>query len=84
MVQDEQRKLDSELPRKKQQWDTKKTIFNSQLGLDLRKKLIKCYIWGIAVCGAETWTFRKGQKYLETFELWCWRRIQKISWTDRV
>jgi len=21
---------------------------------------------------------------LESFEMWCWRRIQKISWTDRV
>jgi hypothetical protein len=35
--------------------------------------------------GAETWTLRKvDQKYLESFEMWCWRRIQKISWTDRV
>jgi hypothetical protein len=24
------------------------------------------------------------QKYLESFEMWCWRRIEKISWTDRV
>jgi hypothetical protein len=33
------------------------------------------------------WTLRKvlvDQKYLESFEMWCWRRIEKISWTDRV
>jgi hypothetical protein len=24
------------------------------------------------------------QKYLGTFEMWCWRRMEKISWTDRV
>jgi hypothetical protein len=24
------------------------------------------------------------QKYLESFEMWCWRRMEKISWTDRV
>jgi hypothetical protein len=24
------------------------------------------------------------QKYLGTFEMWCWRRMAKISWTDRV
>jgi hypothetical protein len=24
------------------------------------------------------------QKYLERFEMWCWRRMEKISWTDRV
>jgi hypothetical protein len=35
--------------------------------------------------GVETWTLRKvEQKYLETFELWCWRRMEKISWTDHV
>jgi hypothetical protein len=37
------------------------------------------------LCGAETWTLRKvDKKYLESFEMWCWRRMEKISWTDRV
>jgi hypothetical protein len=35
--------------------------------------------------GAETWTLRKvDQKYQESFEMWCWRRMEKISWIDRV
>jgi len=25
-----------------------------------------------------------GQKYLESFEMWCWRRMENISWTDHV
>ena len=33
--------------------------------------------------GAETWMLRAAdQKYLESFEMWCWRRMEKISWTD--
>jgi len=45
---------------------------------------MKCYIWNITLQGAETWIVRKvGQKYLERFEM-CWRRREKISWTDRV
>jgi hypothetical protein len=33
----------------------------------------------------ENWTLRKvDQKYLESFEMWCWRRLEKIGWTDRV
>jgi len=24
------------------------------------------------------------RKYLESFEMWCWRRMEKISWTDHV
>ena len=39
----------------------------------------------MALYGAETWTFRAAeQKYLESFEMWCWRRMEKISWTDHV
>jgi hypothetical protein len=39
----------------------------------------------IALYGAETWTLRKvHQKYQESFEVWCWRRMEKIIWTDRV
>jgi hypothetical protein len=31
------------------------------------------------------WTLRRiDQKYLESFETWCWRRIEKIVWTDHV
>jgi len=51
----------------------------------LRKKLVKCYIWSIALYGAETWTLRAvDQKHLEGSEIWCWRRMEKISWTDHV
>jgi hypothetical protein len=55
------------------------------LDLELRKKLVKCYVWSIALYGAETWTLRAvDQKHLEHFEIWWWRRMGKISWTDHV
>ena len=66
-------------------FNKKKSLFTSKLDLNLRKKLIKCYIWSMALYGAETWTLRAAdQKYLESYELWCWRRMEKISWTDHV
>ena len=50
-----------------------------------RKKLVKCYILSMALYGAETGTLRAAdQKYLESFEMWCWRRMEKISWTDHM
>jgi hypothetical protein len=53
--------------------------------LEVRKKLVKCYVWNIALYGAETWTLRSvDQKYLESFEMWYWRRMEKICWTDHV
>ena len=66
-------------------FNKKRTLFTSTLDLELRKKLVKCYVWSIASYGAETWTLRAvDQKHLESFEKWCWRRMEKISWTDHV
>ena len=66
-------------------FNKKKNLFTSKLDLNLRKKLVKCYVWSMALYGAETWTFRAtDQKHLESFEMWCWRRTEKVSWTDHV
>jgi len=60
-------------------FNKKKTLFTSKLELNLRKKLIKYYIWNTALFGAETWAHRKvGQKCQESFEIWCWRMVYKI------
>ena len=46
---------------------------------------MKCYIWSIVLYGAETWTLQAvDQKHLESFEMWCWRRMEKIRWTNHV
>ena len=55
----------------------KKSLFTSKLDLNLRKKHMEHSF----VC-AGTWTLPKiDQKYLESFDMWCWRRIE-TSWTD--
>jgi hypothetical protein len=66
-------------------FNKKRTLSTSTLDLGLRKKQVKCYIWSIALYGAETWTLRAvDQKHLESFEMWWWRRMEKISWTVHV
>jgi hypothetical protein len=66
-------------------FNKKRTLFTSTLDLGLRKKLVKCYVWSIALYGAETWTLRAmDQRHLENFEMWCWRRMEKIISTDHV
>jgi hypothetical protein len=35
-------------------FNNEKNLFTSKLDLNLRKKLVKCYIWGIALFGSET------------------------------
>jgi hypothetical protein len=39
-------------------FNKKRALSTSTLDLELRKKLVKCYIWSIALYGAETWTLR--------------------------
>ena len=38
-------------------FNKKKTHFNSKFHLNVRKKLVKCYVWSMALYGVETWTF---------------------------
>ena len=53
----------------------KKTLFSGKLDLNLRKKLVKCYIRSMALYGAETWTLRPAdQKYLKCGAGEGWRR----------
>jgi len=51
---------------------------NCKFELNLRKKLVKFYVWCMAVYGAETWTLRaKDQKRLEVLKCGAgegWRR----------
>jgi len=60
-------------------FNNKKALFTSKLDLKLRKKLVKRYIWSVASYSVETWTLQKvDQKYLESFEMWCWIRMENI------
>ena len=67
------------------QHSMRRTLFTSKLDLNVRKKLVACYNLSIALYAAETLTVQTDeQKYLESFEMWCWRMIVKISLTDHV
>jgi hypothetical protein len=51
-------------------FNKKRTLFTSTLDLELSKKLVKCYIWSIALYGAETWTLRAvDQKQMGSFKI---------------
>jgi hypothetical protein len=72
--------IKSRIAMAKAAFNKKRNLFASILDLELRKKLVKCYVWSIALYGAETWTLRAvDKKHLESFEIWCWRRMEKIS-----
>jgi hypothetical protein len=69
----------------KDAFNKKRVLFTIKMGLELRKKLVKCYIWNIAFYGAETLKLRAvDKKHMESYEMWCWRWMEKIIWTECV
>jgi hypothetical protein len=51
-------RIQSRIAMEKAAFNKKKALFTSKMDLELRKKLVKCYIWSIALYGAETWALR--------------------------
>ena len=69
----------------KQAFNRKRSIFCRPLEKELRKSLVKCFVWSVALYGAETRNLRwNEQKRLEAFQMWIWRRIERVKWTDKI
>lgn len=46
---------------------------------------MRCYIFSVLLYGVETWTLTQStSKKLEAFEMWCYRRMLKIPWIDKI
>ena len=55
------------------------------MNIELRKKLVRSYLWIIFLFGSEIWTLIKlERKHLDNFEMWCWRRMKKTKWSKKV
>jgi uncharacterized membrane protein len=75
MLTNDGNEIKSRIAMAKAAFSKKRALFTGILDLKLRMKLVKCYIWSMALYGAETATIRAvDQKHLESFEMWCWRR----------
>jgi len=45
--------------------------------------MVKVFVWSVVLYGSETWTLQKEDiRQLEAFEMWIWRRMMKVSWTE--
>ena len=52
---------------------------------ELRKRLVKCFVWSVALYCAKTFTLQRSeQKRLEAFETWIWRRMERVKCTDKI
>ena len=64
-------------------FEKERRLLTGNLNLKLKKRLVKSLIWSVALYGAETWTINAADKRkLESFEMWIWRRMLRISWRE--
>ena len=46
--------------------------------------LVKAMIFPVVMCECESWTIKKAEhQRFDAFELWCWRRLSRASWTEK-
>ena len=69
----------------KEAFNGKRSIFCGPLEKELRKRLVNFFVWSIALYGTETWTLRRNErKRLEAFEMWMWKRMERVKWTNKI
>ena len=60
-------------------------IFKSRdITLPTKVRLVKAMVFPVVMYGCESWTVKKAERQrIDAFELWCWRRLLRVSWTSR-
>ena len=61
------------------------SIFKSRdITLPTKVRLVKAMVFPVVMYGCESWTVKKAEsRRIDTFELWCWRRLLRVPWTAR-
>ena len=61
------------------------SIFKSRdITLLTKVHLVKAMVFPVVTYGCESWTVKKAEhRITDAFELWCWIRLLRVSWTAR-
>ena len=52
--------------------------------LPTKVRLVKAMVFPVVMYGCESWTTKKAEcRRIDTFQLWCWRRLLRVPWTAR-
>jgi len=59
-------------------------MYRVQQALPTKVHLVKAMVFPVVMYGCESWTVKKAEHWrIDTFELWCWRRLLRLPWTAR-
>ena len=57
---------------------------NRDITLPTNVHILKAMVFPVVMYGCESWTIKKAERRkIGAFELWCWRRLLRVSWTAR-
>ena len=59
------------------------SIFKSRdIILPTKVDIVKAIFFPVVMYGCESWTIKKAEhQRIDAFELWCWRKLSRVSWT---
>ena len=61
------------------------TLKSRDITLPTKAILVKAMVFPVVTYGCESWTIKKTEcQRIDAFELWCWRRLLRVPWTERV
>ena len=53
--------------------------------LSTKACLVMAMVFPVVMYGCESWTVKKAKhRRIDAFELWCWRRLLRVTWTARI
>ena len=53
--------------------------------LPTKVPLVKAMVFPVVMYGCESWTVNKAEhRKIDAFELWCWRRLLRVPWTEEI
>ena len=77
--------INSRIAQAKEAFGDRKELLTKSLEKSTKVKIVKTLVWTKLLYGSETWTLKKEDiRKLEALEMWLWRRMEKISWKDRI
>ena len=57
---------------------------SKDITLPTKVRLIKATVFPVVTDRCESWTINKAEhQRIDAFELWCWRRLLRVPWTER-
>jgi len=62
-----------------------KQLLKGNINLNVKKRILQCYVLPVVRYSCESWTLNQDLcRRINAFEQWCYRRLLKIKWTDRI